>query len=60
MTSRITTFLQQFTKSQKRPAKRGYRPREGDSPYSVLLAAPEGGRDLALRLRPEGRVFGGN
>jgi Protein of unknown function (DUF3156) len=38
----------------------GYRPHEGDSPYSVLLAAPEGGRDLALRLRPEGRVFGGN
>jgi uncharacterized protein DUF3156 len=38
----------------------GYRPREGDSPYSVVLAAPEGGRDLALRLRPEGRVFGGN
>jgi Protein of unknown function (DUF3156) len=38
----------------------GYRPREGDSTYSVVLAAPEGGRDLALRLRDEGRVFGGN
>jgi hypothetical protein len=38
----------------------GYRRHEGDSPYSVLLAAPEGERDLALRLRPEGRVFGGN
>jgi hypothetical protein len=38
----------------------GYRSREGDSPYSVVLAAPEGGRDLELRLRPEGRVFGGN
>jgi hypothetical protein len=38
----------------------GYRPHEGDSPYSVLLASPGGGRDLALRLRPEGRVFGGN
>ena len=38
----------------------GYRPHEGDSRYSVLLAAPEGGRDVVLRLRPEGRVFGGN
>ena len=38
----------------------GYRTHEGDSPYSVVLAAPEGGRDLALRLRPEGRVLGGN
>ena len=38
----------------------GYRPREGDSPYSVVLAAPEGWDDLVLRLRPEGRVFGGN
>jgi hypothetical protein len=38
----------------------GYRPHEGSAPYSVVLAAPEGGRDLALRLRPEGRVFGGN
>jgi hypothetical protein len=38
----------------------GYRPREGDSTYSVVLEAPERGRDLALRLRPEGRVFGGN
>jgi Protein of unknown function (DUF3156) len=38
----------------------GYRPLEGDSPYSVLLAAPERGQDLALRLRPQGRVFGGN
>ena len=38
----------------------GYRPREGDSPYSVVLDAPKGGRDLALRLRDEGRVFGGN
>ena len=38
----------------------GYRRHEGDSTYSVVLAAPEGGRDLALRLRPEGRVFGGN
>jgi hypothetical protein len=38
----------------------GYRPHEGDSPYSAVLAAPEGGRDLALRLRPDGRVFGGN
>src|SRR5215216_512599 len=38
----------------------GYRPHEGDSPYSVLLASPEGRRDLALRLRPEGRVFEGN
>lgn len=38
----------------------GYRPREGDSAHSVVLTAPEGGRDLALRLRDEGRVFGGN
>jgi hypothetical protein len=38
----------------------GYRPREGDSAYSRVLAAPEGGRDLALRLQDEGRVFGGN
>jgi hypothetical protein len=38
----------------------GYRRREGDSTFSVVLAAPEGERDLALRLRPEGRVFGGN
>jgi hypothetical protein len=38
----------------------GYRPHAGDSPYSVMLAAPEGARDLVLRLRPEGRVFGGN
>jgi len=38
----------------------GYQPQEGDSPYSVLLVAPEGAHDLALRLRPEGRVFGGN
>jgi hypothetical protein len=38
----------------------GYRPRDGDSPDSVVLAAPEGRRDLLLRLRPEGRVFGGN
>ena len=38
----------------------GYRPHEGDSPYSVVLTAPEGGLDLALQLRSEGRVFGGN
>jgi hypothetical protein len=38
----------------------GYRPREGDTSQSVVLAAPDGGRDLALQLRPEGRVFGGN
>jgi hypothetical protein len=38
----------------------GYRPRDTDTPDSVVLAAPEGGRDLLLRLRPEGRVFGGN
>jgi hypothetical protein len=38
----------------------GYRPQEGDAPYSVVLVSPAGGRDLALRLRPEGRVFGGN
>jgi hypothetical protein len=38
----------------------GYRPRDGDSADSVVLAAPEGGRDLVLRLRPEGRVFGGS
>jgi hypothetical protein len=38
----------------------GYRPREGGSPHSVVLAAPEGGRDLVLRLRSEGRIFGGN
>jgi Protein of unknown function (DUF3156) len=39
----------------------GYRPREGDSPLSVGLDAPEGARDLALRLRSDGRkVFGGN
>src|ERR671921_2371775 len=25
-----------------------------------MLAAPEGGRDLVLRLHPEGRVFGGS
>jgi hypothetical protein len=37
-----------------------YRPHERDSPYSVVLASVEGGRDLLLRLRPEGRVFGGN
>jgi hypothetical protein len=41
-------------------ARLGYRPREGDSTYSVVLAAPAGGRDLRLRLRDEGRVFGGN
>jgi hypothetical protein len=38
----------------------GYRPHEGESRYSVVLAAPEGGHDLVLHLRPEGRVFGGN
>jgi hypothetical protein len=38
----------------------GYRPHEGDTPYAVMLAAPEGALQLALRLRPEGRVFGGN
>jgi hypothetical protein len=38
----------------------GYRPHDGSASYSVVLAAPEGERDLALRLRPEGRVFGGN
>jgi Protein of unknown function (DUF3156) len=38
----------------------GYRPLEAGSKYEAVLAAPEGGRDLALRLRPEGRVFGGN
>ena len=38
----------------------GYRSRDGDSPYSVLLNAPGSGLDLALRLGPEGRVFGGN
>jgi len=38
----------------------GYRPDEGDSPHSATLTAPEGRLDLALRLRPEGRVFGGN
>lgn len=38
----------------------GYRSHKGDSPYSVVLAAPEGGRDLVMRLQPEGRVFGGN
>jgi hypothetical protein len=38
----------------------GYRPHEGDTPYAVMLAAPERALQLALRLRPEGRVFGGN
>jgi Protein of unknown function (DUF3156) len=38
----------------------GYRAHKGDSPYSVVLAEPEGGLDLALRLQPEGRIFGGN
>jgi hypothetical protein len=38
----------------------GYRPQEGDSPYAAVLASLEGERDLVLRLRPEGRVFGGN
>jgi hypothetical protein len=38
----------------------GYRAGEGDSPHSVALKAPGEGRDLVLRLRPEGRVFGGN
>jgi hypothetical protein len=38
----------------------GYRPLEGGSAYSATLAAPPGGHDLALRLSPEGRVFGGN
>jgi hypothetical protein len=38
----------------------GYRALKGDSPYSVVLAEPEGGLDLALRLQPEGRIFGGN
>jgi hypothetical protein len=38
----------------------GYRPLEGESAYSAALAAPPVGRDLSLRLRPEGRVFGGN
>jgi len=41
-------------------AQLGYRPQEGDAPQSVVLAAPAGGRDLLLRLRSEGRVFGGN
>jgi Protein of unknown function (DUF3156) len=38
----------------------GYRAGEGDSPHSVALKAPGGRRDLVLRLRPEGRIFGGN
>ena len=38
----------------------GYRPRDGDPADSVFLAAPEGGRDLVLRLHPVGRVFGGS
>ena len=38
----------------------GYRAGEGDSPRSVALTAPGERRDLVLRLRPEGRVFGGN
>jgi Protein of unknown function (DUF3156) len=38
----------------------GYRPAERGSSHSVVLTAPEGGRDLVLRLRGEGRIFGGN
>jgi hypothetical protein len=38
----------------------GYRPREGAAEYARELAAPRGQRDLALRLHPEGRIFGGN
>lgn len=38
----------------------GYRRLDDPSPHAVMLAAPAGKRDLALRLTPEGRVFGGN
>jgi hypothetical protein len=38
----------------------GYRPLERPSPYSAMLAAPGGGRDLVLRLHPDGRIFGGS
>jgi Protein of unknown function (DUF3156) len=38
----------------------GYRARDGVSAHSVALTAPRGRGDLALHLRPEGRIFGGN
>jgi hypothetical protein len=38
----------------------GYRAGHGERPHSVTLTAPGGRRDLVLRLRPEGRIFGGN
>ena len=54
---RAATVLRSNTEAFERL---GYRPLERDSSLSVVLAAPEGGRDLALRLTGEGRVFGGN
>jgi hypothetical protein len=38
----------------------GYRAGDGDAPHSVRLTGPGERRDLVLRLRPEGRIFGGN
>jgi Protein of unknown function (DUF3156) len=38
----------------------GYRIGDGDSPNSARLTGPGGRRDLMLRLRPEGRIFGGS
>jgi hypothetical protein len=38
----------------------GYHAADGDEPYSVTLTGPGERRDLAMRLVPEGRIFGGN
>jgi hypothetical protein len=38
----------------------GYRPLERAAGLEAVLRAPKGGPDLALRLVPEGRLFGGN
>jgi hypothetical protein len=38
----------------------GYRPLERRAPYEAILRAPGGGPDIVLRLRRQGRFFGGN
>jgi Protein of unknown function (DUF3156) len=38
----------------------GYRPLERRAPYEAVLRAPGGGPDIVLRLRRQGRFFGGN
>jgi hypothetical protein len=38
----------------------GYQPLERRSPYEVTLRAPAGEPDLLVRLRRQGRFFGGN